>query len=324
MRATEERPLRFDIESLRIFVAVVEEGSIAAASGRMHLVASAVSKRVSDLEAEAGTPLLYRHSRGVLATPAGDALYHHAKRLVEHLQQISDELSEYSQGLRGHARIYVNFTAMVLYLPAALNSFLHVNPQVRVDMVEKTSDEVVQAIASGVADLGICAASRDATGDLQVRPYRVDKLVLIVPKTHRFAERARVAFDETLDEDFVCMPYGTSIPKLCRAAAERAGRRMRVRIEVTSFEGVRNMVGAGLGIGVLPEQSVRPYLESAGIRAVELEEPWAFRPLVIVARNFDTLPMPARMLVDHLQKDAAAVVPLPVTQVAQETIAARD
>ena len=64
MRATEERPLRFDIESLRIFVAVVEEGSIAAASGRMHLVASAVSKRVSDLEAEAGTPLLYRHSRG--------------------------------------------------------------------------------------------------------------------------------------------------------------------------------------------------------------------------------------------------------------------
>jgi DNA-binding transcriptional LysR family regulator len=305
VRITEDRPLRFDIESLRIFVAVIEEGSIAAASGRMHLVASAVSKRVSDLEVESGTPLLYRHSRGVQATPAGEALYHHAKRLIEHLQQISDELSEYSQGLRGHARIYVNFTAMVLYLPAALHSFLHVNPQVRIDMVEKTSDEVVQAIASGIADLGICAASREALHDLQVRPYRVDKLVLIVPQTHRFAERARIAFGETLDEDFVCMPYGTSIPKLCRAAAERADRRLRVRIEVTSFEGVRNMVGAGLGIGILPEGSVLPYAESAGIRVIELDEPWALRPLMIVARNFDTLPMPARILVDHLQKDGA-------------------
>jgi DNA-binding transcriptional LysR family regulator len=305
MRVTESRPLRFDIESLRIFVAVIEEGSIAAASGRMHLVASAVSKRVSDLEIEAGTPLLYRHSRGVQATPAGEALYHHARRLIEHLQQISDELSEYSQGLRGHARIYVNFTAMVLYLPAALHSFLQVNPQVRVDMVEKTSDEVVHAIASGIADLGICSATRDSLGDLQVRPYRLDKLVLIVPQAHRFAERGRIAFDEALDEDFVCMPYGTSIPKLCRAAAERAGRHLRVRIEVTSFEGVRNMVSASLGVGVLPEGSVLPYLRSAGIRVIELDEPWALRPLMIIARNFDTLPMPARILVDHLQKDSA-------------------
>ncbi|OTP66368.1 Transcriptional regulator [Caballeronia sordidicola] len=85
------------MESLRIFVAVIEEGSIAAAAARMHIVASAVSKRVSDLEDDTGTPLLYRHSRGVQATPAGEALYHHAKRLGEHLQQISDELSEYSE-----------------------------------------------------------------------------------------------------------------------------------------------------------------------------------------------------------------------------------
>jgi DNA-binding transcriptional LysR family regulator len=304
MRANEGRPLRFDIESLRIFVAVIEEGSIAAAAGRTHLVASAVSKRVSDLETEAGTPLLYRHSRGVQATPAGEALYHHAKRLVEHLQQISDELSEYSQGLRGHARIYVNFTAIVLYLPAALHSFLRVNPQVRVDMVEKTSDEVVHAIASGVADLGICAPAPNTLGDLQVRPYRVDKLVLLVPREHRLARSTHIGFDAALDEDFVSMPHGTSIPKLCRAAAERSGRRLRVRIEVTSFEGVRNMVGAGLGVGVLPEGSVLPYVESTRLAVVELDDAWSLRPLVIVARNFDTLPMPARILVDHLEKDA--------------------
>lgn len=303
MRVSADRPLRFDMESLRIFVAVIEEGSLAAASARTHLVASAVSKRVSDLESDAGTPLLYRHSRGVQATPAGDALYHHAKRLIEHLQQISDELSEYSEGLRGHTRIYVNFTAMVQYLPGALHSFLRANPEVRIDMVEKSSDEVVQAIASGVADLGICSATEDSLGDLQWHLYSTDKLVLLVPSDHRLAERKSVTFSEALDEDIVSMQHGTSISKLCRASAERHGRRLRVRIEVTSFEGVRNMVSAGLGIGVLPEDSVRPYVNSARFCVVELDEPWSLRPLVIVARNFDTLPMPARMLVDHLERN---------------------
>ncbi len=115
------------------------------------------------------------------ATPAGEALYHHAKRLIEHLQQISDELSEYSEGLRGHTRIYVNFTAMVQYLPGALHSFLRANPKVRIDMVEKSSDEVVQAIASGIADLGIGSVTEDALSGQEWHPYRVDKLVLIVP-----------------------------------------------------------------------------------------------------------------------------------------------
>src|ERR1700733_14665109 len=199
MRVNEGRPLRFDIESLRIFVAVIEEGSIAAAAGRTHLVASAVSKRVSDLEGDAGTPLLYRHSRGVQATPAGDALYRHAKQLIEYLQKISDELSEYSDGLRGHSRIYVNFTAMVQYLPNVLRSFLRANPKVRIDMVEKSSDEVVQAIASGVADLGICCATEDSLGDLQWRPYSIDKLVVIVPSDHRLAGHASMTFAEALE-----------------------------------------------------------------------------------------------------------------------------
>ena len=118
---------------------------------------------------------------------------------------------------------------MVQYLPGALHSFLRANPQVRIDMVEKSSDEVVQAIASGVADLGIGSVTEDALSGLEWHPYRVDKLVLIVPPDHRLAARASVKFEEALDDDFVSMPHGTSISKLCREAAERHGRRLRVR-----------------------------------------------------------------------------------------------
>ena len=293
--------MKLDIESLRIFVAVIEEGSIAAAASRTHLVASAVSKRVSDLEDGTGTLLLYRHSRGIQPTAAGEALYHHAKRLTEYLQQISDEMSEYSAGLIGHARVYVNFTAMVQYLPDVLRSFLSANPKVHIELFEKSSDEVVRAIASGVADIGICSADEESIGDLQSQHYRMDKLVVIVPANHALPQRQSADFIDFLDDDIVTMPYGSSISKLCRAAAERAGKRLRIRIEVTSFEGVRNMVSAGLGIGVLPRESVKPYIQSELFRIIELNDPWSFRPLVIVSRNFSLLPVPARMLVDHIK-----------------------
>ncbi len=120
---------------------------------------------------------------------------------------------------------------------------------------------------------------------------------MIVPSDHRFAGRDRVTFADVLDDDIVSMLYGTSISKLCRA-----GKRLRVRIEVTGFEGVRNMVSAGLGIGILPKGSVTPYMHSVPFQVIELDEPWSLRSLLIIARHFETLPLPARMLVDHPDK----------------------
>ncbi|MNQ12579.1 HTH-type transcriptional regulator CysL [compost metagenome] len=293
--------MRFDLESLKAFVAVVEEGSIAAASERLHLVPSAVSKRISDLECDAGTSLLYRHSRGVRATPAGDALYHHSRRLLEHLRQIAGELSEYAEGVRGHARLHVNFSAMAQYLPADLSAFVQANPEIRIDLVESTSDQIVHAVETGMTDIGICAATSRTTG-LDVRAYRVDRLVLIVPRQHPLASREKVGFEETLEYDFVGLQLGTSLHQLCSEAAIQVGKRLKLRIQVTSFEALRNMVSVGLGIGVLPEASVSPYLQISSLKMLELDEPWAIRPLQIVLRSYEALSVPSRLLVDHLEK----------------------
>jgi len=300
MSQTTRGPIPFDFESLEIFLAAVEERSIFAAARRCHIVASAASKRISVLEERAGTALLYRHSRGVRPTPAGEALYHHAKRLEEHLQRISDELSEYANGVRGHVRIHVNLTAMVQYLPRDLYSFLRENPQIRLDLVEKTSDQVVQAVASGLTDVGICSTTPDASLGLDVLPYGVDPLVLVLRADHRLARRRSVRFEEVLDEDVISLTYGTSIHKLCACAAERLGRTLRIRMEVTDFEGMRNMIAAGLGVGILPLPSVAPYLQMMPLRMIPLKESWSKRPLNIVARRFQALPLPSQLLVRHL------------------------
>ncbi len=289
--------MRFDFESLRVFAAVVEQGSIAGGAQATHIVASAVSRRISDLERDAGTPLFARHSRGVSPTAAGQTLYRHARRIFEQYQQAEGELAEYTRGVRGHVRLVVNLTAMVHYLPQALHRFLSANSAIKIDLIEKTSDVVVRMVESGTVDFGICART-DSMERLTCMPYRVDRLFFIVPAHHRYAGRASLRFEEVLDEDFVGMQDGASIYTLCQRAAAASGRRLKLRIQVTSFEAVRNMVAVGMGIGLLPEVGIPESM--AGLVKVALDDPWAERSLQIVCRDFDTLPVAARLLIEQL------------------------
>lgn len=299
--------MHIDLESLRVFTTVVEEGSIATASRVLHLVSSAVSKRVSDLERDAGVSLFHRHSRGVMPTPAGEALYRHAKGIFEQFRQIDTLLSEFTGGVRGHVRLSVTYTAMVYYLPEDLRLFTKANPEIRIELVEHPTDTVLRMVENGAVDFGICSSS-DPSLRLTVLPYRRDRLFLIVPSGHRFASRERISFVETLGEDFVGMQEGASIHTLCTRAAETHHQRMKLKIQVTNFEAVRNMVSAGLGIGVLPEIGI-PDSGSHGLVSVSLDDAWADRHLNIVCRDLDSLPTPARMMVDKLTSRSTFACP---------------
>ena len=145
-----------DPVTLRLFVAVCEERNIARAAAREAIVASAVSKRLSDLEATLDTPLLYRHTRGVDLTPAGQSLLHHARAVLFSLEKMQAELSEYADGVRGHVRIHANISAIVQFLPEDLGTFAQAHPQVKIDLQEHLSSDVVRAVQEGAADLGIC------------------------------------------------------------------------------------------------------------------------------------------------------------------------
>ncbi|RAR54535.1 DNA-binding transcriptional LysR family regulator [Paraburkholderia unamae] len=289
--------MRFDLDSLRLFAAVVEKGSIAAAADAMHIVASAVSRRIAELECNAGTPLFERHSRGVHPTAAGQTLYRHTQRILEQLRQTEGELSEYTNGVRGHVRLSVNLTAMVHYLPAVLHRFLKANSAIKIDLIEKTSDAVIRMVESGMVDFGICALT-DRQERLVCVPYRSDRLFVVVPRNHRFARCRSLSFGDVLKEDIVGMQDGSSIHTLSRRAAALNGRHLKLRIQVTSFEAVRNMVAAGLGIGLLPEVGIPDGM--ADIVKIALDEPWAERALQIVYRDLETLSIVSKLLMEQL------------------------
>lgn len=297
---------RMDLTSLQLFVAVCELGSIGKAAEREFIAASAVSKRLSDLEAALDTPLLYRHTRGVDLTPAGQSLLHHARSVLFSLEKMQGELSEYAAGVRGHVRVHASISAIVQFLPEDLGTFINQHPEVKIDLEEHLSTEVVRAVQEGAADLGICNTA-DGIGKLQTLPYRQDRLVMIVPRGHVLGAQDAIAFEDSLDFDHVGLHSNSSIYLAMRNAAASAGRTIKLRIHVTGLDAMCRMIHNGLGVGVMPQRAFELMHGVGELESVALTDAWASRQIELVARDFSSLPVTARLLVDHLT--ARAVTP---------------
>jgi DNA-binding transcriptional LysR family regulator len=294
---------RIDLTSLQLFVAVCELGSIGRAAEREFIAASAVSKRLSDLEATVGAPLLYRHTRGVDLTPAGGSLLHHARSVLFSLEKMQGELSEYADGVRGHVRIHASISAVVQFLPEDLGAFIREHGGIKIDLEEHLSTEVVRAVQEGAADLGLCNTDV-GVGELQTLPYREDQLVLIVPRGHALAGTQAVPFEASLDYDQVGLHSNSSIYLAMRDAAAAAGRTIRLRIHVTGLDAMCRMIHNGLGVGVMPRRAFELMHGVGDLESVALEDAWAHRRIELVARDFSTLPVTARLLVEHLARSA--------------------
>lgn len=290
---------RLDLTSLQLFMAASECGSIGRAAEQEYLAPSAASKRIADLEQAVGAPLFYRRARGVELTPAGQTLLHHARAVQFNLERMQAELSEFAEGVRGHVRVRANISAIVQFLPEDLAGFAGAHPEVKIDLGEHLSADVVRAVREGQCDLGVCHVSGGAD-DLATRPYRRDRLVLVVPQGHPLAELPAVAFTDTLDYDHLGLHSNSSIYLAMSRAAREAGRSVRLRMQVTGLDALCRMIDSGLGIGLMPDRAFTLLRPMGAVQAVPLTDDWANRELQLVARDFATLPVTARLLADHL------------------------
>lgn len=295
----------FDWRDLELFIAAADSGSIARAAERCRTAPSAASKRLSDLEAALGTPLLERHNRGVRPTAAGQALLLRSRGLLDEARRVEREVRGYGAGLSGHVRLFANISAIVEYLPAALASFARAWPGIRVDLEEHVSSGVAQAVAEEVADFGIVSDIARPEG-LELTPCWRDQLAVLLPAGHPLAAMAPLRFAAVLDHPLVGLKAGSSLhARLVQAAAE-AGRELSLRVQVGSFDAVCAMVAAGLGVAVMPRAAAAPYLASLGLTAVALDEPWAVHQLYLCRRAGAALSPAAERLFVHLDAAGAS------------------
>lgn len=290
---------RLDLTTLSLYTLVVRTGSISKGAELAHLAIGAASKRITDLELAVGVTLLERHSRGVTPTVAGKALLERVRKVLQEVEHLGTEMSDYASGVIGVVKLWANTSAITQFLPNELAKFQATNPGIRIELEEQNSVDVVMAVLDGRADFGIFA-DRTSTLGLQTLTYEKDLLVLVVPHKHPLARRRSVRFNEALDFDFVSLSKATSLAKRLEAETELLGRRLKLRIQVRSFDAMCLMVAAGMGVAILPEAAIQPHLRSMGLLQIPLAEPWAQRRLLIGLRDVDLVARPVRMLIDHL------------------------
>ncbi|MBV7483780.1 LysR family transcriptional regulator [Bordetella sp. BOR01] len=294
---------RFDLVDLRLFVMVAESQSLTKGAEKSYLSVAAASLRIKSLEERLGAQLLYRNKRGVSPTRAGEVLLEHALRMLDEVELLQREIQPFSTGVRGHVRLFANATAICEFLPEVLARFFEIHSAITIDLQERLSAEIVQAVLEGVADIGVISARVRADG-LETLPYKKDQMVIVAPQNHPLAQAQAIHFADALEYEFISLDSRSASYSYLQQEVKLLGRAMHQRIYVCSYDAMCRMVEAGVGIGVLPEMAARRHARLARISIVQLLDEWATRELRICVRKQAELPAFARELIDFiLQND---------------------
>lgn len=293
--------MHFDLVDLKLVTFIAEARNLTKGAARMNLATSAASTRLKALEAQLGSRLFYRDSRGTEPTEAGETLLRHARIILRQVEHLRNDLGAVSQSTSGHIRIFANTTAVTEFMPELLARFLAARPGVTVDMQERLTRDIVRGVADGSTDLGITSGPVPVV-DVEAKIFSTDRLVLVMPAGHALASRKRMAFEETLDYEHITMRDGATLHAFLIELTNKLGRKLKARIQVSSFEALCRLIEGGVGIGVVPESAANRHARTMKLAIVRLTDSWSLRDRCVLAREFEALPGTARALVDELMK----------------------
>jgi DNA-binding transcriptional LysR family regulator len=299
---------RFDLVSIRLVVDCMQQGSLSAAARASHLALAAASRRLRELEGAVGEELFERHGRGLLPTSAGRVFARHALEVLQSMEQMGSELADLRRGITRHIRLAASTAAINQFLPPLLAAHAREARHVHVELEEQVSSAVVGILREGRADLGVFVEGVETEG-LECQLFRRDELVLVLPPKHRLNGRGAVAFAEALEEDWISLAEGAALLQKQHEAAHAAGRALKLRMQVRSFDAVCHLVASGLGIAVLPKSAALPIVGAMGLRWRALSDAWASRRLLLATRpgtHDAAVEQLVRFLVEPSQKAKAS------------------
>ena len=294
--------MRYELTDLRLFLEIAQAKNLSAGAAAVHITASSASYRLKNFEHALGTAMFVRNPRGMELTPAGETVLTHVRELFEGVERMHGEVGRFISGLKGHVRIAANSSSLNGFATPCIGRFLVLNPDVDADIDERQSETIPGLVLAREADIGIFAGPTPVDG-LQVHRYARDRLVIVAPADHLLAGEPELKLGAALDFDFVCMSRDSSNYLFLRDRAQQLGKPLRARLHAHSFDAVLSLVGAGVGIALVPASVVGASSLGAPVVAIPLAEPWALRELNLVVRDEARLPSFAKALMQFLLDD---------------------
>lgn len=296
-----------DLTDLRLFVNVVETGSITAGAEASHMALASASARVIGLEHALDTALLVRGRRGVQATVAGEVLVAHARAVLQQAERLRSDIGRVARRQITRVRLVGNSSAVREYVSDALGDFLGANPDANVEIEELVPDEAVAAVLNAAADLAVVPEGTALCG-LQAVSYCGAGFAAVVPCGHPMvdeAARGPVTMHSTDQHDVVGLLEGSPLQATWEARAAQRGHRLNYRVRVPSFEAQARLIDRGVGLALMPRVTADRLARTWRIEIIPMADPFLNEGLLLCTRDWSALSAPASELVRTLLGRAA-------------------
>jgi DNA-binding transcriptional LysR family regulator len=272
--------VKFDTTTIRLILAIAEEGSISRAADRLRLAVAAASRRVTDLEGQLGAKLFKRVPHGVEITESGDKLLQYVRQIDNLIDRLEGDAQALNQGLDGRIIIGAPKAVVIQFLAREIADIQRKYPGISLKIVEENSKIVQQLLRDKVIDVGIYE-KKSGFLDLAKSAYKEDRLVLVYNRPHFQFPDGPVGTDDILDLPIVSLGKGSAVLTAVQRAYRSRGRLFPNNFTVSGFDTMLAMVRHGLGVGLMPPDVLRSFHPEESLASAELQDDWHKRSYVL-------------------------------------------
>jgi LysR family hydrogen peroxide-inducible transcriptional activator len=293
-----------ELHQLRYFCAVAEAGSFSRAAEQSHVSQPSLSQQIMKLEDELGARLFDRLGRSVRLTETGQTFLPRARAVLRELEAARGDVVEQKDSIGGSVTIGVIPTVAPYFLPQRLTRFSRKYPQVRLTVVEEITPALLDLLRASKVDLAILALPIRGH-EFETFPLLTERLFAALPRGHKLATRRTLSLKDLRSQPFLLLRDGHCFRDTAVAACDRARLHPQIIFESGQFSSLLSMVGAGMGVSIVPEMAVE---KKSRCRFVRIDDTAAARTIGAVVLRGRSLSRAHHAFLSHLR---AAPAPPP-------------
>ncbi|MFN9623055.1 MAG: LysR family transcriptional regulator [Cyanobacteriota bacterium] len=280
--------LPFTLDQLRILRAIASEGSFKKAADSLYVTQPAVSLQIQNLEKQLDVALFDRGGRKAQLTEAGHLLLSYCDRILSQCQEACRALDDLHNLKGGSLIVGASQTTGTYLMPRMIGLFRQKYPDVSVQLQVHSTRRTAWGVANGQVDLAIIGGElpQDLNDLLQVVPYANDELALVLPPKHPLSRLPELTKEDLYRLGFVCLDAQSTTRKMVDQLLSRSKLdvgRMKIEMELNSFEAIKNAVQSGLGAAFLPVVSIERELSSGSLHRPQVADLQVRRQLKLIS-----------------------------------------
>lgn len=292
-----ERHLTFRL--LRVYVTLIQTTSISETARQLHLTQPTVSIQLKKLQETVGQPLFYFQNQRFVLTEAGSELYKTAQKIFGSLEDFNDQLTDITEGLKGHMSIAMVNTAQYI-LPQLIGPFQQAFPEIEVTLEIGNREQVLKRFEQSEDDLYVFSHPPSLEHAI-AEPLLPNSLALVAKDDHPLAQQERISIDQLVHERFLLREPGSATRMMFDSFIQNQEVTLHHCQQLASNEAIRMGISSGMGIGMLSEHvlSGQKGLVALNVNGLPLNNHWYF-----IARNDRYMPKAALSFLTYCQNSA--------------------